>query len=323
MATVPGQQPAAGAPTPAAEPFAGTAGRNAAGAGQEALRLRGVGRSFGGLHAVREVDLDVPDGQRRVVIGPNGAGKTTLFNLVAGELAVSAGSIHMFGTDTTPLPARQRARLGLARTYQRSRTLAGLTVTQNLYLAHLGVRRGHLRLLRRPADERLEERAGELAAMVGLGARRDVRAAALSHGEQRQLEIGMGLAAEPRLLLLDEPASGLSRGERVALIDLLLGLDAGLTILLIEHDMDVALRIGERVTMMHEGRVVVEGTPDEIRADDTVQRLYLGGDRPPVDRPPSAMDPRSRRPVDPRLMGGKRTVDTGGSGRAEEAGGHG
>jgi len=243
---------------------------------EPALRLRGVGRRFGGLFAVRDVNLDVPHGQRRVILGPNGAGKTTLFNLIAGELPVSAGSIRMLGIDTTTLPARRRARLGLARTYQRSRLFGGLSVDDNLYLAQLGVRGGHLRPFRRSADEHLRERAGEIAALSGLEGRRGAMVRSLSHGEQRQLEIGMGLAADPRLLLLDEPASGLSRGERVALIDLLLGLDSGLTILLIEHDMDVALRVGEHVTMMHQGQVVVEGTPDEIRADHTVQRLYLG-----------------------------------------------
>jgi len=243
---------------------------------EPALRLRGVGRRFGGLFAVRDVDLDVPHGQRRVILGPNGAGKTTLFNLIAGELALSAGWIRMLGTDTTTLPARRRARLGLARTYQRSRLFGGLSVEDNLYLARLGVRGGHLRPFRNHSDEQLRQRASEIAATSHLEGKRGMLVKSLSHGEQRQLEIGMGLAADPKLLLLDEPASGLSRGERVALVDLLLSLDSGLTILLIEHDMDVALRVGEQVTMMHQGRVVVEGAPDEIRGDPTVQRLYLG-----------------------------------------------
>jgi branched-chain amino acid transport system ATP-binding protein len=253
--------------------------------GPVAVRLRGVGRRFGGLHAVRDVDLDVPAGQRRVIIGPNGAGKTTLFNLIAGELPASTGTVWLLGVDATLLPARRRARLGLARTYQRSRLLLGLTVEDNLYLAQLGVRGGHLRPFRSRADAELRARAAELAATVGLAGREQTLVGSLSHGEQRQLEIGMGLAASPKLLLLDEPASGLSRGERAALIDLLEGLDRTLTVLLIEHDMDVALRVGEQVTMMHEGRVVVEGTPDRIRADDTVQRVYLGQHRRRLEEP--------------------------------------
>jgi branched-chain amino acid transport system ATP-binding protein len=241
------------------------------------LRLRGVGRRFGGVHAVREVDLDVPHGERRVILGPNGAGKTTLFNLISADLPPTSGTIEAFGRDITHLPAHHRAGLGIARTYQTSRLFLGLTVEDNLYLAVVGVRGGHLRPVRLPArDGEYRLRARELATSVGLGDKVDVLVRSLSHGEQRQLEVGMARAGNPRLMMLDEPASGLSRGERVALTDMLLALDRDVTLLLIEHDMDVALRVADRVTMMHNGRIVVEGTPDEIRANQLVHDLYLG-----------------------------------------------
>src|SRR3712207_6023133 len=240
------------------------------------LRLRGVGRRFGGVQAVRDVDLDVGGGERRAILGPNGAGKTTLFNVISGEFPPSAGTIELFGQDVTGLPARKRARLGLTRTFQKSRLFLGLSVEDNLYLAVLGVRAGHLRPVRTTTDRAMREEARRLATEVGLGGKSDVLVGSLSHGEQRQLEVGMARAGNPKLMMLDEPAAGLSRGERVALTELLLALDRSITLILIEHDMDVALRVAERVTMMHEGHVIVEGTPDEIRANKLVHDLYLG-----------------------------------------------
>jgi branched-chain amino acid transport system ATP-binding protein len=241
------------------------------------LRLRGIGRRFGGLHAVRDVDLDVAPGERRAILGPNGAGKTTLFNVISGDFAPSSGTIEFLGVDITTSPARARAKLGMGRTYQKSRLFPGLTVEDNLYVALLGVRSGHLRPVLLPArDRELRERARELARLVGLEGREPTLVGSLSHGEQRQLEVAIARAVDPTLMMLDEPASGLSRGERVALTDLLLTLDPSITLILIEHDMDVALRVADRVTMMHEGRVIVEGTPDEIRANQTVHDLYLG-----------------------------------------------
>ena len=241
------------------------------------LRLRGVGRRFGGLHAVDGVDLEVRPGDRRAILGPNGAGKTTLFNVIAGEFPPTAGTIELFGTDVTRLPARARARLGLARTYQQSRLFGGLSVEDNIYLAALGVRTGHvfpLRSARRDAPLRARARAA--ADELGLGHRLDTLVDELSHGERRQLSIAMARAAEPKLMMLDEPAAGLSPEERQTLVQILLALPSDVTLLLIEHDMDVALRVAQWVTMMHEGRVVVEGTPGEIRANERVHELYLG-----------------------------------------------
>jgi branched-chain amino acid transport system ATP-binding protein len=241
------------------------------------LRLRGVGRRFGGLDAVRDVDLDVAHGERRAILGPNGAGKTTLFNVISGDMPQTSGTIEFLGQDIGTISAPGRTRLGMGRTYQKSRLFLGLSVEDNLYLAVLGSRGGHMRMVRRAVDAQMRERARELARLVGLESKLGELVGSISHGEQRQLEVGMARATEPVLMLLDEPASGLSRGERVALTDLLLQLDRSITLILIEHDMDVALRVAENVTMMHDGRKIVEGTPDEIRANTLVHELYLGG----------------------------------------------
>ena len=245
-------------------------------AAEPILRLRGIGRRFGGVAAVRDVDLDVAHGDRRAILGPNGAGKTTLFNVISGDIPATSGTIEFEGEDVGPVSAAGRTKRGMGRTYQKSRLFLGLTVEDNLYLAVLGTRPGHLRLRRRAVDAEIRERAHELAGAVGLAPKLGALVGNLSHGEQRQLEVGMARAVEPKLMLLDEPASGLSRGERTALTDLLLELDERITLILIEHDMDVALRVAERVTMMHDGRVIVEGTPDEIRANELVHDLYLG-----------------------------------------------
>jgi branched-chain amino acid transport system ATP-binding protein len=240
------------------------------------LRARGLGRRFGGVRAVCGVDLDVLPGERRAILGPNGAGKSTFFNLIAGDLRPSEGRIELFGRDVTTMPVRRRVRLGLGRTYQASRVLSGLTVEDNLFLAVLGVGRGHFGVTRGRADRDRRRRARETAARVGLQHRLDAPAGSLSHGEQRQLEVGLAIAPGPRLLMLDEPAAGLSRAERVSLTRMLLDLDRDVTLILIEHDMDVALRVAERVTMLHQGELLLDGTPVEIRASKLVHDLYLG-----------------------------------------------
>jgi branched-chain amino acid transport system ATP-binding protein len=241
------------------------------------LLLRGVGRHFGGLRAVDGVDLEIRRGARRAILGPNGAGKTTLFNVIAGEFPPTEGTIELFGADVTRSPARHRAKMGLARTYQQSRVLQGLSVEDNIYLAALGARTGHTFPFRSSRRDRpLRAKAREAARDVGMEQRLDTMVSELSHGERRQLAIGMARVAQPRLMMLDEPAAGLSRAERVTLTELLLGLPADVTLLVIEHDMDVALRVASYVTMMHDGRVIVEGTPADIRANETVHELYLG-----------------------------------------------
>jgi len=238
--------------------------------------LRGVGRRFGGLHAVLDIDLEVTPGERRAILGPNGAGKTTLFNVICGDFPATTGTVELFGRDVTPLPARTRAKMGLSRTYQQSRLFAGLSVENNIYLAVVGVSGGHLRPVVTKRDAEYRERARKAAERAAIDHKFSEIVGSLSHGEHRQVALAVALAADPKMMMLDEPCSGLSRGERQLLTDLLLALDPSITLLLIEHDMDVALSVAERVTMMHDGGVIVEGTPDEIRANELVHDLYLG-----------------------------------------------
>jgi branched-chain amino acid transport system ATP-binding protein len=235
-----------------------------------------VGRRFGALQALHDVSMEVPAGERRAILGPNGAGKTTLFNVVAGDFLPTSGSIELFGTDVTTLPPYARTRLGVCRTYQTSQLFMGLTVAQSLFLAVRGVQKGRFGIRRPPADDPGRLRAAEIAETVGLTSDLAAPVGSLSHGQQRQLEVGMALAGSPRLLMLDEPAAGLSRAERISLTDLLRRLPRTMTVVLVEHDMDVALAVADRVTVMAEGTPIVEGKPDEIQDNRTVQDIYLG-----------------------------------------------
>jgi branched-chain amino acid transport system ATP-binding protein len=240
------------------------------------LRLDSVAVAFGGLRALSGVDLDVAPGERLAVLGPNGAGKTTLFNVIAGDIPPTEGSVTIRGVDCSHLPSRFRPRLGVARTYQKTRLFDGLTVEDNLYLAQTGKSGPHLSLWRNKRDEELRQRSREAADRVWLSDELDSSVEDLSHGQQRQLEIGMAVVTDPEIMMLDEPASGLSRGERERLIDLLEALAVGTTLLLIEHDMDVALKVADRVMVMSDGETVAAGTPDEIRKDPLVHSIYLG-----------------------------------------------
>ena len=225
---------------------------------------------------MRDVDLDVAHGERRAILGPNGAGKTTLFNVIAGDFRPTTGTIELMGHDVTSAPARRRMSLGLSRTYQKSRLFPGLSVEENLYLGIVGRNGGHLRPIRTSKDAEYRVRARAAAKRVWLDHQLSTLVGSLSHGEQRQLEVGMAGVVEPRVMMLDEPASGLSRGEREKLTELLLGLRGDVTLILIEHDMDVALTVARSVTVMHDGEKVVEGTPTEIRASQLVHDIYLG-----------------------------------------------
>lgn len=249
-------------------PAAGTA---------NALELRGVTRMFGALAALTDVSLSVQPGERRAVLGSNGAGKTTLFNCITGDFPPTSGTIRLFGEDVTTFPAYERIRRGLRRTYQISLLFAGLSVIDNIYLACRGVSRGRFSFIRPKRSEALMQAADELADAVHLGASKTTRVAELSYGQQRQLEIALALAGAPRFILFDEPAAGLSPTERRDLIAILTNLPSHIGFIIIEHDMDVALRVSETVTMMHNGRIFKEGKPHEIEADPEVQELYLGG----------------------------------------------
>lgn len=240
-----------------------------------ALELRGVSKVFGALAALSDITLTVRPGERRAVLGSNGAGKTTLFNCVTGDFPPSGGIIRFFGEDVTAFPPQERIRRGLRRTYQISALLTGLTVRDNVYLACCGVSRGRFSLLRPRRDDALREAADMLVEVVHLTASRDRIVGELAYGQQRQLEIALALAGAPRLILFDEPAAGLSPTERADLVSILTSLPAHIGYIIIEHDMDVALRVVESVTMLHNGRIFKEGPPDEIEADPEVQALYL------------------------------------------------
>jgi branched-chain amino acid transport system ATP-binding protein len=242
-----------------------------------ALQIEGMSKAFGGLPAVRDVSLSVAPGERRLLLGPNGAGKTTLFNLITGDLPADSGSVRVHGREISRLRPHRRAHLGLARTYQVITLFPDDTLLQNVILALLGTspsRWNPLSPLSRRRD--LRERALALLESVGLSHAAGRRLKTTSYGEQRRLEIAMALAQDPRVLLLDEPFAGLSREERRDVQHLLAQVPARVTMLMIEHDLDVALSFAERITVLHQGQVVVEGTRAEVVADARVQEIYLG-----------------------------------------------
>jgi branched-chain amino acid transport system ATP-binding protein len=242
-----------------------------------ALQLTGVSRRFGALAAVDKVDMSVAIGERRAVIGPNGAGKTTLFNLITGELPLSAGRVALFGQDVSRRGPHRRAALGLGRTYQITNVFAGLTVEENVALAALGLERRKFDFLGlAPRDAAFRARIEEALAIAGLEGKLDVECRHLSYGEQRQLELAMALAGRPRILLLDEPAAGLSPAERAVIVRLVAGLPRELSLVVIEHDMDLVLSLVDTVTCLHYGQVVATGDPATIRDHPLVQEVYLG-----------------------------------------------
>jgi branched-chain amino acid transport system ATP-binding protein len=241
------------------------------------LQLDGVTRRYGGVCAVDDVSFEVEAGERHVVIGPNGAGKTTLFKLISRLESCSDGRISLFGRDVTRMAPHRVAHLGIARTYQITQVFGALSVLENVLLAVQGPLRSKFRMLRPALGQgALVGKARETLDRVGLGHRIDRLADELGHGEQRQLELGLALASDPKLLLLDEPAAGLSGADRSTIRELVSGLPEDVTVLLIEHDMELALGLADRVTCLHNGALVVQGTPDEIKADERVKDIYLG-----------------------------------------------
>ena len=242
----------------------------------DALQLEGVTRAFGALRAIEDISFSVRAGERRAVIGANGAGKTTLFNVVTGDYPASAGRVLFFGEDVTAMPPYERIRMGLRRTYQSSLLFRDLTVRDNLFLAARGIARGRYSFLRPRAAHPSRRATQDLLERVRLAHIAEQPVSALAHGQQRQLEIGMALAGAPRLILFDEPAAGLSPAERGELVALLGALPEHMGYILIEHDLEIALRVVERVTVMHNGRVLKHGTPQEIENDAEVQAIYMG-----------------------------------------------
>ncbi len=241
------------------------------------LHIEGLSKRFGGVVAADAITLDVAGGEFHAVIGPNGAGKTTLIGLVAGEIAPQGGTIRFAGSDITRLPDYRRSMLGLARSFQITSLFADFTALDNVALA-VQAHRGHSFRFWRPArrDAALRQTAQAALAGVGLAERAGVRVGRLSHGEHRQLEIAMALAAKPRLLLLDEPMAGMGPEESAHMVEMLRQLKGSMTILLIEHDMEAVFALADRISVLVYGRVIASGDPATIRADAAVRQAYLG-----------------------------------------------
>jgi branched-chain amino acid transport system ATP-binding protein len=241
------------------------------------LKVEQLHKDYGGLTALVDVTLEVESGQRRAIIGPNGAGKTTLFKLISGEIAPTSGRVHFDGGDITTLPVYARANLGLGRTFQRNNLFFDLTVFENVRLA-VQHRQGCAARWFKPVNGFHSVNAETEATLerLGLTHQRNQLARNLSYGQQRALEIALALATTPRALLLDEPTAGMSPAETAQLVQVIKDLPRDLTMLIVEHDMDVVFTLADRVTVLHFGQVIAEGTPEQVRANPRVQEIYLG-----------------------------------------------
>ena len=238
------------------------------------IETRELRREFGGIKALAGVTLKVAEGERRAIIGPNGAGKTTLFNVLTGELEPTAGEVRLAGEDVTGRRPHELARRGVARMYQRNELFDPLPARDNVAIAVAAAAGPYRPFSSPPASELVA--ADDLLERVGLATRGATPARALSHGERRQLELAVALARRPRVLLLDEPTAGMSPAETARITELIASLDRSLTLVIVEHDMDVVFRLAERITVLHEGRVIAEGTPAQVRGDTLVNEVYLG-----------------------------------------------
>ncbi len=248
--------------------------------GEIVLETKGLTRRYGGIVANRDIDFTLRQGELRGIIGPNGAGKSTFFKMLTCEVKPSSGRITFNGRDITGYDVTRVAQLGLTKSYQVNQLFTRLTVRENVAIAALAHKRGPFRpdLLRSARSvPGVTAQVEEALALVRLSERADVPVSELAYGEKRRLEIGLALAIQPSLLLLDEPLAGMSPSERVETVALLKALRAGRTLVVIDHDMDAIFELAERITVLSEGRLLVEGTPEEIRSNATVQEAYLGG----------------------------------------------
>lgn len=246
---------------------------------QARLELEDVSKHFGGLHAVSNVHLRLRAGDRTGILGPNGAGKTTLFNLITGVLPITGGRIRLFGQDVSNWSVHRRVALGMARTYQVTSLFPSLTVFDNVLLAVQGLRKMKMVMLRPLTGYTdVHGKTEDLLTRAGFWEKRAIEVKNLSHGEQRQLEIVLGLASDPKVLLLDEPSAGLATGESQEMVEFLSSLDPDIAFLIIEHDLDVLFEVVDRIHVLHFGEVIKEGANEEIRNDPQVQEIYLGKD---------------------------------------------
>ena len=243
----------------------------------EILRLERLAKHFSGLHVLKSIDLSVEAGERRAIIGPNGAGKTTLFNLISGELAPSSGRVLVEGQDVTGRPPNQMWGLGVARTFQKNNLFFQLTTYENVRLAvqaHRGYAHRWFRAWQ-SLDE-VNDHTRDILVRLDLWARREEVVRNLSYGEQRQLEVAVALAANPKVLLLDEPTAGMSPAETGRTVEMLAALPKELTVLIIEHDMDAVFSLADRIAVLNYGEVLADGSPEAVKADTRVQEVYLG-----------------------------------------------
>ncbi|WP_205589610.1 ABC transporter ATP-binding protein [Chachezhania antarctica] len=240
------------------------------------LKTRGLSRHFGGLKAVDDVDFDLGQGEIRAIIGPNGAGKSTFVSLLSGRYKASAGTVEFLGQDVSSLPAFRRVRLGIAYTFQITNIYTAMTVLENVSVAAQSRLKPNIFGHRHVTEATIEEEAAKAAATLGLGDMLDVVAGTLAYGHQRLLEVAMGLALEPKLLILDEPTQGLSDSEIENFKDVVRKINETATVLLIEHNMDVVMSLAERITVLDRGQILAEGTPAEISDNRAVQAAYLG-----------------------------------------------
>jgi branched-chain amino acid transport system ATP-binding protein len=242
----------------------------------EALRIEGLSKDFGGVHAVNDVSFRVEIGERLVIIGPNGAGKTTLFNLINGQLSPTSGRIFFSGQEITNLPTHQRAHLGQARSFQIISLFLNLSVLDNALIALHGTRPSRLQMLRSMNSYKHLLAHAEEALGAALWEKRDELVKNLSYGEQRRLEIALSLTSKPTLLLLDEPSSGLTRDESSEIIDLIRNLGSSITVLIVDHDMSLVFGVADRIIVLHYGQIIADGTPEVIRSDPKVREIYMG-----------------------------------------------
>jgi len=243
----------------------------------ESLRVEGLSKQFGGVRAVNGVTFSVDVGDRVAIIGPNGAGKTTLFNLINGQLSATSGGIYFFEKDVTALPTHARAHLGQARAFQIISLFQKLTVMDNALLTFHGTSSGRFKMFRPVEDyTNVYNKAVQTLKTLGLWEKRDEPVSSLAYGEQRRLEIDLGLALEPRLLLLDEPSAGLTREEGLEIIGVIKSLRSDNTVLIVDHDMDLVFEVAQRIIVLHYGEIIADGTPDEIESDTRVREIYMG-----------------------------------------------
>jgi branched-chain amino acid transport system ATP-binding protein len=243
----------------------------------KALEVQALSKNFGGLRAIRDISLEIEEGERRAIIGPNGAGKTTLFHLISGFLFPSSGHLSLFGREVTNLQAHQRAALGMARTFQVTNLFQKLTLFDNILLGVQAMKWARFCFYRRVKGFReIMHETESLLKEWSLWEKKDVLLKNLSYGEQRQIEVIMALATKPRLLLLDEPTAGLSPAETASVTSIIKGLPREITTILIEHDMDVAFEIAEKITVLHFGSILAEGSLEQIKGNPKVTEIYLG-----------------------------------------------